>query len=257
MKTFYVVTVLFVVLVLVGCNINDWPEPPAVPRGLQTITGDGKVTLEWYPNEEHDLAGYKIWKSMTENGKYRLIASTRSTSYIDLDVENGVTYYYAVSAYDDSGNESELSRTTVQDTPRPEGKGVRLYDYHNVPDKAGYHFSEDGSVEAYDSEETDIYFDYDSNNGIGYMVTANTSPPTQIQDYGFTKSIKDVNWAPDGGWSPSGVVELIVGHAYVVWTWDNYFAAFRVTELGDGYVKFDWSYQTAKGNPELKILHRR
>ena len=84
-----------------------------------------------------------------------------------------------------------------------------------------------------------------------------TDPVTEIQDDGYVGSdgdaLRRINWAPEEGWSPSGVVELIEGHGYVVWTWDNYFAAFVVTRVRDGYVLFDWSYQTDRGNPELKI----
>ena len=47
--------------------------------------------------------------------------STDASRYVDDDVRNGSTYFYAVSAYDYDGNESELSPEQVYDTPRPSG----------------------------------------------------------------------------------------------------------------------------------------
>jgi hypothetical protein len=46
-------------------------------------------------------------------------------------------------------------------------------------------------------------------------------------------------------------VELIPGHCYIVWTWDDHYAKFRVTGLSSTTVSMDWAYQTATGNPEL------
>lgn len=68
----------------------------------------------------------------------------------------------------------------------------------------------------------------------------------------------DVSWAPPDGWSVSPYgVELIQGHTYVVWTYDSYFAKFRVVALlGTGGVPsaavIDWAYQIDQDNPELK-----
>lgn len=256
MRTLWGLAAFFWMGGLMGCVETtglDY-EPPAVPRGLISITGDGKITLVWVPNEESDLAGYNVWYSDTERGGYELIASTSAAQYVDRDVENGRTYYYAVSAFDFDGNESALSPEIVHDTPRPEGRNVTLWDYRRRPERAGFHFSSWGEVVAYDDERTDMYFDYDADTGIGYMIAPETDPPTQMQDDGYTESLEDVNWAPEEGWSPSGVLELIEGHSYIVWTWDNFFAAFRVTEVGDGFVVFDWCYQTDQGNPELKIV---
>ena len=62
-------TLLLVALIfggLSGCYIDTEDdrdnEPPAVPRGVITITGDEQVVIEWYPNGEYDLAGYEVWR---------------------------------------------------------------------------------------------------------------------------------------------------------------------------------------------------
>ena len=45
---------------------------------------------------------------------------------------------------------------------------------------------------------------------------------------------------------------LTPGHTYVVWTWDDHFAKFRVTAMSPGRVVVDWSYQLQRSNPFLK-----
>jgi hypothetical protein len=38
----------------------------------------------------------------------------------------------------------------------------------------------------------------------------------------------------------------------VIWTADNHFAKIRVTAVSPNFVEFDWAYQIADGNPELR-----
>ncbi len=85
-----------------------------------------------------------------------------------------------------------------------------------------------------------------------YALDVEGMPLTEIQDAGYHLYMDDVGWAPPDGWSPRGAVELIEGHIYVVWTRDDHYAKFRVTSLAPGRVIFDWAYQTAQGNQELK-----
>ncbi|NIP43739.1 MAG: hypothetical protein GWO41_14840, partial [candidate division Zixibacteria bacterium] len=72
------------------------------------------------------------------------------------------------------------------------------------------------------------------------------------QDYGYTGSIDDVGWAPDDGWSEIGYEDLILGHTYIIWTWDNHYAKLRVTSLdvGNRRVRFDWAYQPWNYDPQ-------
>ena len=48
-------------------------------------------------------------------------------------------------------------------------------------------------------------------------------------------------------------LKAIRGNTYIVWTWDNHFAKIRISEIFDDHIEFDWAYQTAEGNVELKI----
>ena len=75
---------------------------------------------------------------------------------------------------------------------------------------------------------------------------------SDIQDMGYTTSLDEIQVAPESGWSPTKDVRLISGHTYVVWTWDDHFAKFRVSSISPQRVVFDWAYQLRGGNPFLK-----
>jgi hypothetical protein len=219
-------------------------------RGVSSLTGDRQVVVSWYPNGERDLAGYHVYRGNSERGNYFHTATTQNTSFIDRDVSNGRTYYYAVAAYDFAGNESDLSYDLVFDTPRPAGYGVRLFDFAYIPPSSGYSFS-DFKVQDSRAGSTDIFFEYHATSGGLFMNVANQN--TDIQDYGYTDSLDDVDYAPEKGWSPLGYAECIAGHTYVIWTADDHYAKIRVTAVNPNFVEFDWAYQTAEGNPELKV----
>ena len=223
-------------------------EPPAVPRGLYSVTGDGKVTLYWYPNTEKDLAGYDVYKGSACQDTYYFIGTTKSASFVDLNVINGRTYYYAVLAFDNNRNESDLSFDCIHDTPRPEGT-VALYDFNQFPLDAGFDFSQARRV-AWNNAGTDTYLEFFSPNNVFYI---NTGLNVDIQDFGYTKSFDDVDFAPNQGWSELGFVEVILGHAYIIWTADNHFAKIRVENIGPNSVGLAWAYQTDTGNGELKL----
>jgi hypothetical protein len=247
MKTtigFFILTVVW----FTGCEPVGYRDltPPTAPRGIYTYTGDDMIELVWRDNPERDLAGYRVYVSPSSNGTYRFIGSSGVPRFVDYGARNGNTYYYAVTAYDLSENESELSREVVYDTPRPEGYDVALRDYRAVPNEAGYDFST-YSIGPYDDQYTDIFFEY--YNGVYYM---NVWEDTDIQGMGYTSSLYDVGYAPENGWSPTKDVRLYVGHTYVVWTWDNHYAKFRVTSLSSTRVVLDWAYQLQEGNPRLK-----
>jgi hypothetical protein len=214
------------------------------------VTGDGQVTLHWLANTERDVAGYHVYTSPCASGPdcpYDRTGTTIGTVFTVPDLPNGVTLYYAVAAFDRAGNESDLSYEDIHDTPRPAGTGAILNARQVHPESSGWDFSSYG-VRAWDDPRTDIY--YSSNGSFDEMLTPDPALAS-IQDMGFAPTLDAVDFAPPTGWSPSGSVELIIGHNYVVWTADDHYAKFRVTSLG-GHVVFDWAYQIDRGNGELR-----
>lgn len=256
------ITALFMIAILVitlfGCYIEAEDdeidrEPPAIPRGVRTITGDGYVIIEWYPNGEFDLDGYTVWRS-ENNNDFDSIAelSVDSTAYTDRDVRNGRTYYYAVSAIDNDGNKSDLSPENAWDTPRPEGKNIILDDYQLEPDRSGFDFSNPrrGAI-AWDDRSTDVYFGLDEEVFVRYLYSDNK---TEMQDLGYHENFDGVDVVPEFGYTTL-FVELIEGHIYAIYTPDGNFAKIHVRRLTDDAVEFDWAYQTDPENIQLAPAH--
>ena len=71
------------------------------------------VTLAWDANTEDDLAGYKIHYGTTSHSYSQSIDVGDVTEYTLEDLDDGVTYYLAATAYDDAANESGYSAELV------------------------------------------------------------------------------------------------------------------------------------------------
>ncbi len=64
-------TLVLLGLVMAGCGDDETtrpPVPPAAPRGMFSITGDGNVTLVWLANTESDVVGYRIYEAPCASG---------------------------------------------------------------------------------------------------------------------------------------------------------------------------------------------
>lgn len=242
------------VLVFGGCEdevyiVKPDHTPPSRPKGFYSVTGDEAVYLFWEENDEADFKEYRIYRSLKEDGPYYRIAITKIAKYVDQNnMENGITYFYKVTAKDENGNESYFS-DMVFDTPRPEGIHWTLNDRFYKPSLSGFDFS-GPEVVYWDDPQADIYLEYDDSLETFFLCVADTL--TDIQDFGYTNSLDEVSWSPAEGWSNVGWVEVIRGHTYIIWTWNDHYAKLRVGKIeGDTKINFDWAYQVAPGNQEL------
>jgi hypothetical protein len=79
--------------------------PPAVPKELKAISGEGAINLIWEPNAERDLAGYLVFRGVEPAETLRQItpAPIVEPSFKD-GVQPGVAYVYVVRAVDKAGN---------------------------------------------------------------------------------------------------------------------------------------------------------
>jgi fibronectin type 3 domain-containing protein len=66
------------------------------------------IQVTWNPNTESDLAGYKVYYG-TASGVYGEPITVVNPAYTLTTVQDKTTYYFAISAFDTSGNESEKS----------------------------------------------------------------------------------------------------------------------------------------------------
>lgn len=252
-----------IVMLLAGCDHHDedrivevrYEDRAPIPSGVFTITGDGEVQVIWSPIRDAGILGYGVYRSTRLNGSYNQIADVAgedSDSYLDTGLENGVTYFYAVDSYTHD-DESDLSFEEAADTPRPAGRGVTLFHRDHDPDRSGLDFTvvQDGI-----SDEIVLpWFDGFSQYYLIELDDLLRLVPTtvefdeeifynDIQDFGYTDHLDDISFAPDAGWSLDPVgVEMIPGHTYILWTWDDHFAKIRVVALSESHVVLDWAYQ--------------
>ena len=91
-------------------------DRPPVPKGLKArATEPKKVVLQWdlIVSPDDEIKGYKIYRSSTESGEYKLINDVRSDrdQYIDDDfsIKENTVFYYRVSSFNSANAESQLS----------------------------------------------------------------------------------------------------------------------------------------------------
>lgn len=262
--------------VLTACDKEEYVDvtPPAIPNGVYSITADRQIILRWNPNREPDLAGYHVLTNSDGGSKYVIIATIDALDpdyyrtgwvpndpaddfleYWDTGVRNGEYYWYAVAAFDQSGNESELSLETVVDVPRPEDN-MDLWNNRTDPGFSGYDLSSlSNEPQPATDPRTDFYYDKDA-SGVGYLVV--DSDRVRIQDYGNV-GFDVATYAPTDGWSRIGRVEVIEGHTYVLQVFEDpervgdvNYAKVTIVKERSNSINFDWGYQIVVGERELK-----
>jgi hypothetical protein len=99
------------------------------------------VTVSWQPNSEPDLSGYKLYYGTTSRN-YIFVRDVGDSTQVQVSgLTPGITYYFALTAYDINGNESGYSQEipfTVADTHPPEITGVNC----DLADRVRLTFSE-------------------------------------------------------------------------------------------------------------------
>lgn len=99
---------------LTGNGVSSTPAPPSSPPPATPHT----VHLTWNPSSGV-VAGYRVYRSTTSGMSYNPLFSSplNALSFDDSSVTNGDTYYYVVTAVDDSGVESLYSNQVTANVP--------------------------------------------------------------------------------------------------------------------------------------------
>ncbi len=89
-------------------SYNSDKQAPSAPTGLTgTPASTSQINLNWNASSDNiRVQGYKVYRNGAQIGTV-----TKGTSYSDKRLHNGTTYSYAVTAYDESGNNSGYSNT--------------------------------------------------------------------------------------------------------------------------------------------------
>lgn len=99
--------------------------PPTAPTRLLAVfvpregTAPAHIDLSWNVNSETDVAGYNVYRSEQEGTRgSRLNSELLPTpAFSDMSTVAGQGYFYAVTAVDRSGNESETSAAVPGEVP--------------------------------------------------------------------------------------------------------------------------------------------
>ena len=94
---------------------------------LQSVDGTGiptpqhSVDLSWNASQSSGVVGYNVYRGDTTGGPYSRInvPLEATTSYTDVAVSGGATYYYVVTALDDNNLESGYSSQAKAVIPAP------------------------------------------------------------------------------------------------------------------------------------------
>ncbi len=76
---------------------------------LFSIILNNAVVVQWLPNSEQDLAGYKVYYGTASRSYSKTIPAGLTTEQSITDLQPGYEYFFAVTAYDTAGNESQYS----------------------------------------------------------------------------------------------------------------------------------------------------
>ena len=76
-----------------------------------------QVTLEWDPNTEQDLKGYKIYYGPSNSNYTNTTDVGNQVTYTVIGLMPGETYYFAATAYNTAGLESDYSNEVVYTVP--------------------------------------------------------------------------------------------------------------------------------------------
>ena len=130
--------------------------PPNTPTELSVSIGENSwVQLSWYANVEADLLGYKVWKStavFSDTSEADLLTVSSSTSWSDVSVEEGITYYYGITAFDNLGNESALSSVSsvfIPDVTAPKAPVLLFANSNDIGVELIWNKNQEADVVAY------------------------------------------------------------------------------------------------------------
>ncbi len=110
-----------------GQNKAVTPKPAAPVVKIGNSATSGKPMLTW--NAVSGATSYKVYRATSQNGTYSLLGTVTATSYINTGAKDGVTYYYKVTAVNDSGESAFSNIVSGQNkavTPKPAAPVVKI-----------------------------------------------------------------------------------------------------------------------------------
>jgi hypothetical protein len=155
------------------------------------VTFAAAVRLTWQSNAESDLAGYRVYYGSSSHS-YTSIKDVGLSTTTDINgFTSGTTYYFAISAYDNSGNESDLSDEIIAVIPADSGNeevGRPVdSDADGIPDSVETLWGLDPN------NPLDSLEDFDGDGAINLVEYMNSTNPNNVSDKPATDEVlKDI-----------------------------------------------------------------
>jgi endonuclease I len=165
------------------------------PMNVSAKAGYKAITLGWSTGGGSAVAHYTVYRATQQSGPYVAIANPTATSYVDSGLDNGVDYYYAVTATGKAGNRSVSS---VKVSAAPVAPWINELHYDNISADA------DEAVEIAGPTGLDLtgwsLVGYNGRNGRAYKTVALSGSLSGSHCRGFSAVVfKGMqNGAPDG-----------------------------------------------------------
>lgn len=103
---------------VISTNTARRVQRPTAPANLVVRTGDRSVALHWDAHGHGALRGYHVYRSAARAPFERLTARpVRSRSFADVNVANGQTYRYRVTALNEAGESAPSKPTAARPAP--------------------------------------------------------------------------------------------------------------------------------------------
>jgi hypothetical protein len=85
---------------------------PAAPTGVAITGNNSQVSLKW--NASTSASGYKVMRALTQGGPYTLVGTAAGTTYADTLVSSDTTYYYVISATNETGESAHSAQVSTR-----------------------------------------------------------------------------------------------------------------------------------------------
>lgn len=282
MKTLVMILALIAALALAGCGDDITnilaPDDLTPPLGLNSITGDGDVTLVWWTsNFDSNLLGYKVYFAegslasdpvegipvgFTAIDSFEVVSPAAGQEFLTINgLTNGTTYSFLVVAAKDEWNNISHTSNVIAETPRPEtAVAAVITSRQDDATTAGFELSDFTVVDCTDLVDYTTTTGGDImaeafNPGAGHRLWLDGINGAEIQDIGFMSDWDNADVAPSGGYAePGHSVEALFGHVYAVKTADDRYAKVQITglDIEAETVTFKAAYQMQVGNPDYK-----
>ena len=179
-------------------EVGATPQFPPAPVFLTTTTNFTQIGLTW--STVPGAIAYNLKRSTDTNNSFATIATVSSTSYIDTNVVNGVTYYYVVSAINPGGESTNSLAISVTQplapVPSPQIGYVTFpppffTSVFNAGTPSGLTFNNDTPIVIIGANGSQTYYTYADTNNV-----ANVPDPTSsiaAAPVGYTNGLIDIS----------------------------------------------------------------